>query len=419
MTDPYSGNWGRIVRPGGSGMPRPMGSGLAGRMVRPMGSASSRFATHRCYSADGVELWHADHGSRVTAMARDSSGNFYTTSISGNAIPISGLNVPKLHRGGGALAKWTSAGRLLWRLYLDGDPEANGVAVDASDNAWFITDDTCYQVSPAGTILLSFDQSALAFSDKVNAYGKIAVNPSTGNIVIATTEVVFVTSVVTVQTYSTAGSLLGVGSVIFGTSSSPTSIQGLIARGDGNVVVSTTNKFTPLIQYEVPDMSGIMPVANFYSPLAGETFGQDTECLGLAYHAGSDTYISRYRFSDTVISPFYVPRIVDFQADLSVHGTTLLIPNNNPTNGNLIGVGASRRFVIQENDTSPDIPGNTALGSVIKAVDYPSTVVWTARFRPHPNGPTSIGNAGWPGNAYEAIVDDSDRVIVAGDRVYA
>lgn len=65
MTDPYSGNWGRIVRPGGSGMPRPMGSGLAGRMVRPMGASPlTRGAVAGISSGGIVTVWETSGAQR-------------------------------------------------------------------------------------------------------------------------------------------------------------------------------------------------------------------------------------------------------------------------------------------------------------------------------------------------------------------
>lgn len=145
MTDPYGGNWGRIVRPGGSGMPRPMGSGLAGRMVRPMGNARgcNQWVTHRYYSATGSEIWRADHGSIVRAIAVDSSGNVYTAG---------GLSSNPAHY---KLQKWTSSGSRVWGVLVDSD-QGSDVAVDPDGNIWLAVGTALEKYSPSGSLLATF-----------------------------------------------------------------------------------------------------------------------------------------------------------------------------------------------------------------------------------------------------------------------
>lgn len=110
MTDPYSGNWGRIVRPGGSGMPRPMGSGLAGRMVRPMGQQRSEYITTRCYSSNGTPRWDGDHGTTVFALAVGSNGAVYQSGASSRVTAM------------------LPGGRVLWANTLEDCQYSYGIA---------------------------------------------------------------------------------------------------------------------------------------------------------------------------------------------------------------------------------------------------------------------------------------------------
>ena len=83
-----------IIRAGEIGHPRALGSGAAGRMVRPVSRRRSDFITTRCYSPAGVQIWDGDHGSTVYALAVSESGAVYQSGaggLSGDAILGSSL----------------------------------------------------------------------------------------------------------------------------------------------------------------------------------------------------------------------------------------------------------------------------------------------------------------------------------------
>lgn len=92
-----------------------------------MGVAGSRFITHRMYDADGTELWNADHGQNVNAVAVDSSGNVYTV---GEYDPATYVTGPYF-----LLKKYSSSGALVWSVSItDGahDYYGTGVAVTST-----------------------------------------------------------------------------------------------------------------------------------------------------------------------------------------------------------------------------------------------------------------------------------------------
>lgn len=74
---------GRIIRDGSNNPARPLGSGLAGRKVRPMGAKNDNDdvgggrCTTRYFSPLGVEIWHRNHGAVIRDVCIDATGNIY------------------------------------------------------------------------------------------------------------------------------------------------------------------------------------------------------------------------------------------------------------------------------------------------------------------------------------------------------
>lgn len=109
-------SWGRIVRPGGDNPARPLGSGLAGRIVRPMCAGKSAFITTRCYSPSGVQIWDGDHGNTVFALSVASDGTIFQSGAAGGTAAILGPSL--FHDGSDAplVTAMFPGGRPIWSI---------------------------------------------------------------------------------------------------------------------------------------------------------------------------------------------------------------------------------------------------------------------------------------------------------------
>jgi hypothetical protein len=135
-----------------------------------------QWVTHRYYSATGKELWRADHGTTVRAIAVDPDGNVYTA---GGAAP-----------GTSKLVKWSAAGKQLWTVPVNSDI-GRDVACDATGNVWLATGTALQKYSSRGELLAEFTTIIWPEWTVTHTYlyvpdiSRVAVSPS-GKVVFGT-----------------------------------------------------------------------------------------------------------------------------------------------------------------------------------------------------------------------------------------
>ncbi len=132
-------SWGRIVRPGGDNPPRPLGSGVSGRLVRPMCAGRSNFITTRCYSPSGVQLWDGDHGNTVYALSVASDGTIYQSGAAGGTAALLGPSLFHDATDAPLVTAMLPGGRPIWSIKqeLGGPLYSWGIA--AANNGYLYT----------------------------------------------------------------------------------------------------------------------------------------------------------------------------------------------------------------------------------------------------------------------------------------